>query len=158
MSTLPDPERSGAVEISHPEIPSSPGSVGLARAHPLTKTQAMEPSRQARSSYGPPYPLGHWTSLSAIYTLCVSPGVTDGIVFLIVPSSPVHGIALLGIACILGTAYLVFICGACSLSRSLWPRSLYVSLWDEESARNCGWAGCRRVGRTVYPLSDLIIS
>ena len=30
------------------------------RAHPLTKTQAMEPSRQSWSSYGPPYPLGHW--------------------------------------------------------------------------------------------------
>ena len=36
-------------------MPSSPGSVGLARAHPLTKTQAMEPSRQTRSYYGPPY-------------------------------------------------------------------------------------------------------
>ena len=47
---------------SHPETPSSPGSVGLARAHPLTKTQAMEPSRQTRSSYGPPYPLGRWSS------------------------------------------------------------------------------------------------
>ena len=31
---------------SHPETPSSPGSVGLAQAHALTKTQAMEPSRQ----------------------------------------------------------------------------------------------------------------
>ena len=41
-------------------MPSSPGSVGLARAHPLTKTQAMEPSRQTWSSYGPPYPLGRW--------------------------------------------------------------------------------------------------
>ena len=41
---------------------SSPGSVGLARAHPLTKTQAMEPSRQTWSSYGPPYPLGRWSS------------------------------------------------------------------------------------------------
>ena len=39
-------------------MPSSPGSVGLARAHPLTKTQATEPSRQTRSSYGLPYPLG----------------------------------------------------------------------------------------------------
>ena len=41
-------------------MPSSPGSVGLARAHPLTKNQAMEPSRQTWSSYGPPYPLGRW--------------------------------------------------------------------------------------------------
>ena len=47
---------------SHPEMPSSPGSVGLARAHPLTSTQAMEPSRQTWSSYGPPYPLGRWCS------------------------------------------------------------------------------------------------
>ena len=58
----------------------SPGSVGLARAHPLTKTQAMEPSRQTRSSYGPPYPLGRLcldlffvlfcfaTALQCIYT------------------------------------------------------------------------------------------
>ena len=34
---------------SHPEMPSSPGSVGLARAYRLTKTQAMEPSRQTWS-------------------------------------------------------------------------------------------------------------
>ena len=47
---------------SHLEAPSSPGSVGLARARPPAKTQAMEPSRQARSSYGPPYPLGRWCS------------------------------------------------------------------------------------------------
>ena len=40
-------------------MPSSAGSVGLARAHPLTKTQAMEPSRETRSSHGPPYlPVG----------------------------------------------------------------------------------------------------
>ena len=45
---------------SHPETPSSPGSVGLARVHPLTQTQAMEPSCRARSSYGPPYPFGRW--------------------------------------------------------------------------------------------------
>ena len=38
--------------------------MGLARAHPLTKTQAMEPSRQTRSSYGPPYPLGRWSSVT----------------------------------------------------------------------------------------------
>ena len=75
MSTRPDPEGSGTVEIatrrcprirhggdSHPEMPSSPGSVRLARAHPLTKTQAMEPSRQSWSSYGLPYPLGRWSS------------------------------------------------------------------------------------------------
>ena len=42
-------------------MPSSPGSVGLARAHPLTKSQAMEPSRKTWSSYGPPYPLGRWS-------------------------------------------------------------------------------------------------
>ena len=47
---------------SHPEMSSSPGSVGLARAHPRTKTQSMEPSRQTWSSYGPPYPLGRWSS------------------------------------------------------------------------------------------------
>ena len=47
---------------SHPEMSSSPGSVGLARAHPLTKPQAMEPFRQTWSSYGPPYPLGRWSS------------------------------------------------------------------------------------------------
>ena len=51
---------------SHPEMPSSPGSVGRARAHPLTKTQAMEPSRQTWSSYGPPYPLGRWSSESLL--------------------------------------------------------------------------------------------
>ena len=38
---------------SQPEMPSSPGSVGLARAHPLT-TQARVPSRQTRSSYDSP--------------------------------------------------------------------------------------------------------
>ena len=48
---------------SHPETPSSPSSVGLARDHPLTKTQATEPSRQTRSSYGPLYPLGRWSPL-----------------------------------------------------------------------------------------------
>ena len=45
---------------SHPEMSSSPGIVGLARAHPLTKTQAVEPSRQTWSSHGPPYPLERW--------------------------------------------------------------------------------------------------
>ena len=37
-----------------------PASVGLARAHPQTKAQAVEPSRQTWSSYGPSYPLGRW--------------------------------------------------------------------------------------------------
>ena len=50
-------------------MPSSPGSVGLARAHPLTKTQAMASSRQTWSSYGPPYPLGRWSALSALLSL-----------------------------------------------------------------------------------------
>ena len=45
-----------------PEMPASPGSVGLAWAQPLTKSQAMRPSLQTRSSYGPPYPLGRWLS------------------------------------------------------------------------------------------------
>ena len=49
---------------SHPEMSSSPGSVGLARAHPLTETLAMEPSRQTWSSYGPPCPLGRWSLTS----------------------------------------------------------------------------------------------
>ena len=31
-------------------------------SHPETPSQAMEPSRQTRSSYGPPYPLGRWSS------------------------------------------------------------------------------------------------
>ena len=62
MSTRPDPEGSDTVEIANPEMSSSPGTVGLALAHPLTKTQAMEPSRQTWSSYGPPYPLGRWSS------------------------------------------------------------------------------------------------
>ena len=56
---------------SHPEMPSSPGSVVLARAHPLTKTQAMEPSRQTWSSYGPPYPLGRWSSRLAVPACCI---------------------------------------------------------------------------------------
>ena len=46
---------------NHQEVFSSPGSVGLARAHSRTKTQAIEPSRQTRSSYGPLYPLGRWS-------------------------------------------------------------------------------------------------
>ena len=55
-----DPIRHGG--DSHPEMSFSPGSVELARVHPLTKTHAMEPSRQTWSSYGPPYPLGRWSS------------------------------------------------------------------------------------------------
>ena len=51
-------------------MPSSPGSVGLARAHPLTKTQAMEPFRQTWSSYGPPYPLGRWSLVCALCAVC----------------------------------------------------------------------------------------
>ena len=50
--------------------PSSAGSVGLARAHLLTKTQPMKPSRQIRSSYGPPYlPVG------ALVFICAECGV-----------------------------------------------------------------------------------
>ena len=79
MSTRPDPEASDTVEIrcSHPEMSSSPGSVRIARAHQLTKTQAMEPSRQTWSSYGPPYPLGRWSSPSPwctyhiLYQVCI---------------------------------------------------------------------------------------
>ena len=48
-----DDDPTGSREIrcggdGHPEMPSSPGSVGLARARPLTKTQAMAPSRHTR--------------------------------------------------------------------------------------------------------------
>ena len=42
MSTRPDPRRIWHSGHSHLKMPSSPGSVGLARAYPLTKTQAME--------------------------------------------------------------------------------------------------------------------
>ena len=70
---------------------SSPGSVGLARAHPLTKTQAMEPSRQTLSSYGPPYPLGRWSLLlflvylsasSALFRLFACDALDDGKTYL----------------------------------------------------------------------------
>ena len=63
MSTRPGPEGSGTVEIATRRCPHLrvPGSVGFAQAHPLTKTQAMEPSRQTWSSYSPPYPLGRWS-------------------------------------------------------------------------------------------------
>ena len=47
-------------------MPSHPGSVGLARAHPLAKAQAIEPSRQTWSSYGPPHPLGRWSPAYSI--------------------------------------------------------------------------------------------
>ena len=60
-----DPAWSGRIRHggdSHPEILSSPGSVGLARAHPPTKTQATEPSRQTWSNCGPPYPFRRWSS------------------------------------------------------------------------------------------------
>ena len=81
MSTRPDPEGSGTVEMTTRR--SSPGSVGLVRAHPLTKTQAMEPSRQTWPSYGPPYPLGRWSSvqevdLSAGATILEDPGPAAG--------------------------------------------------------------------------------
>ena len=42
-------------------MPSSPGSVELARAHPLSKTQAM-----TWSSYGLPYPLGRCSCVVVI--------------------------------------------------------------------------------------------
>ena len=60
-----DPTWSRKIRCSgdnHPETPSSPGSVGLARAHPLTKPRLWSLPRQTRSSYGPPYPLGRWPS------------------------------------------------------------------------------------------------
>ena len=56
---------------SHPETPSTPGCVGLVRAHPLTKTQALEPSRQTRSSYGPLYPLRRWSSVAFAHRVVV---------------------------------------------------------------------------------------
>ena len=56
-------------------MPSSPGSMGLARAHPLTKSQATEPSRQTWSRYGPPYPLGRWSSGFAASPLLFLPPI-----------------------------------------------------------------------------------
>ena len=56
------PERGRCGGDSHPGESSLPGSVGLARAHPLTKTEAMRPSRRTWSSYRPPYPFGRWSS------------------------------------------------------------------------------------------------
>ena len=80
MSIGPDPERSGTMDIK-PEIPSRPGNVGHARAYPSTKAQALEPSRQTRSSYGPPFPLGRWSSAGSLILpehIIVSP-VLDGL-------------------------------------------------------------------------------
>ena len=45
------PERGRRGGDGHPGESSLPGSVGLPRAHPLTKTEAMRPSRRAWSSY-----------------------------------------------------------------------------------------------------------
>ena len=59
MSTRPDSEGSDTVEIATRRCPRLRLVWDLS-AHPLTKTQAMEPSRQTWSSYGPPYPLGRW--------------------------------------------------------------------------------------------------
>ena len=73
MSTRPDPERSGAVENSHPEMPSSQASLGLVRTHPLTKPPSMPPSRRTRSSYGPPYPLGRWSLEESTYPRFLGP-------------------------------------------------------------------------------------
>ena len=60
--TRPDstPERGRCGGDSHPGEASLPGSVGLARAHPLTKTEAMRPPRRTRYCYGAHYPLGRW--------------------------------------------------------------------------------------------------
>ena len=78
VSTRPDPERSGTVEIAPRRRPRL-GVVWLARAHPLTKTQAMEPSRETRSSYGPPYPLGRWSSDCLLRAVCNVSGVLVGV-------------------------------------------------------------------------------
>ena len=58
--TRPDltPERGRCGRDSHPGESSPSGSVGLARAYPLTKTEAMRPSGRIWSSYDPPYPWG----------------------------------------------------------------------------------------------------
>ena len=66
---------------SHPETSSSPGIVGLARAHPLTKPQAMKPSRQTWSSYGPPYRLVRWCS-GALRSLTYRLGIGGRFCFL----------------------------------------------------------------------------
>ena len=51
---------------SHPWKTYFAGGVGLARGHPLTKTQAMPPARRTRSSYDPPYPLGRRSSAAIL--------------------------------------------------------------------------------------------
>ena len=59
MSTRPGPEGSGTVEIATRRCPRL--RVVWDLRSPTNKTQAMEPSRQTWSSYGPPYPLGRWS-------------------------------------------------------------------------------------------------
>ena len=67
MSTRPDPEESDTVEIATRRCPRPQVVWDLRElAHPLTKTGAMEPPRQTWSSYGPPYPLGRWSSETLI--------------------------------------------------------------------------------------------
>ena len=67
MSNRPDPEGSDTVEIATRRCPRLRVVWDLIELHPLTKTQAMEPSRQTWSSYGPPYPLGRWSSVRVSY-------------------------------------------------------------------------------------------
>ena len=59
MSTKPEPWESGMVEMVA-RIVALPGSVGLAQAHPPTKTAFL----RSWSSHGPPHPLGRWSSVS----------------------------------------------------------------------------------------------
>ena len=60
VSTRPDPEGSGTVEIATRRCPRLRVVWDLRELTHQQKTQAMEPSRQTWSSYGPPYPLGRW--------------------------------------------------------------------------------------------------
>ena len=91
---------------SHPEMSSSPGSVGLARAHPRTKTQAMEPSRQTWSSYGPPYPLGRWSLYRLLlYVYWALTLLVDGFDVLIKRSYRCFGRYT-----IINTRYLAYLC------------------------------------------------
>ena len=53
--TRPDPERSGAVEIATGRCPRLRLVWDLRELTHQHKTQAVEPSRQTWSSYGPPY-------------------------------------------------------------------------------------------------------
>ena len=78
---------------SHPKMSSSPGSVGLARAHPLTKTQAMEPSRQTWSSYGSPSPLGRWSSGLDLTVSCVTPWLMAPTFIISTPTTRQGGIS-----------------------------------------------------------------